>query len=282
MAALAWGPGPAAGCQPLVPAPPPASPCHPPSHTPTFSHHPPCPAVPCAPLHPSPRSVAIFIGPAAGAAMAPVTAALASLGTVGACAAYTLLILPESLSPGAKAAVGLGDLGGAWQGRQGGLPPALPPRLVLVVVIVLGRRLLAGCCAGSCPAFRRAAAPLCSWCLPASPARQARLCHAQHHHQDAAPGAPGSPGGSSGGGGGGGGVVALSTLRAARILLRSPLFKRLTLCMMLTGVVSEGLQDLLVQYLKLKMEFGVADVVRRLAGVVAEWLGRWVAGVAGL
>ncbi|EFN55254.1 hypothetical protein CHLNCDRAFT_134588 [Chlorella variabilis] len=137
-------------------------------------------------------SVAIFIGPAAGAAMAPVTAALASLGTVGACAAYTLLILPESLSPGAKAA--------------------------------------------------------------------ARLCHAQHRHQDAAPGAPGSPGGSSGGGGGGGGVVALSTLRAARILLRSPLFKRLTLCMMLTGVVSEGLQDLLVQYLKLKMEFGVADV----------------------
>lgn len=34
--------------------------------------------------------------------------------------------------------------------------------------------------------------------------------------------------------------------------------------MMLTGVVLEGLQDLLVQYLQLKMDFGVRDVVRRL------------------
>lgn len=63
-------------------------------------------------------------------------------------------------------------------------------------------------------------------------------------------------------------MVALSTLRAARILLRSPLFKRLTLCMMLTGVVSEGLQDLLVQYLKLKIGFGVADVVSRGVSVL--------------
>ncbi len=73
---------------------------------------------------------------------------------------------------------------------------------------------------------------------------------------------------------GGSGVVALSTLRAARILLRSPLFKRLTVCMMLTGVVSEGLQDLLVQYLKLKMEFGVVDVVSVQEGGEGEagWL----------
>lgn len=52
-----------------------------------------------------------------------------------------------------------------------------------------------------------------------------------------------------------------------RILLRSPLFKRLTLVMMLTGVVLEGLQDLLVQYLQLKLEgFGVRDVVRGAQG----------------
>lgn len=49
--------------------------------------------------------MAIFIGPAAGASLAPLTAALGALGAVGVCALYTLLILPESLSPEAKAAV---------------------------------------------------------------------------------------------------------------------------------------------------------------------------------
>jgi hypothetical protein len=40
-----------------------------------------------------------------GAALAPLTDAIAALGTVGVCAAYTLLILPDSLSEEAKAAV---------------------------------------------------------------------------------------------------------------------------------------------------------------------------------
>lgn len=31
----------------------------------------------------------------------------------------------------------------------------------------------------------------------------------------------------------------------------------------MAGVVLEGLQDLLVQYLQLKLDFGVADVVRQ-------------------
>ena len=62
-----------------------------------------------------------------------------------------------------------------------------------------------------------------------------------------------------------------STLRAARILLRSPLFKRLTICMMLTGVVGEGLQDLLVQYVQLKMDFGVEDVVSEWGWGECEW-----------
>lgn len=62
----------------------------------------------CCPRLPTPKSlfsVAIFIGPAAGASLAPLTAALGALGAVGVCALYTLLILPESLSPEAKAAV---------------------------------------------------------------------------------------------------------------------------------------------------------------------------------
>ena len=59
-----------------------------------------------------------------------------------------------------------------------------------------------------------------------------------------------------------------ATLRALRILLRSPLFKRLTLCMMLSGVVLEGLQDLLVQFLQLRFhgDFGVRDVVSEGGG----------------
>lgn len=39
------------------------------------------------------------------------------------------------------------------------------------------------------------------------------------------------------------------------------------------GVVLEGLQDLLVQYLQLKLEFGVADVVRE--GMQALLLDAW-------
>ncbi|PSC69918.1 CWF19 2 [Micractinium conductrix] len=126
-------------------------------------------------------SVAIFVGPAAGAAMEPLTAALSALAVVAACSVYTLLVLPESLTLKARA-----------------------------------------------------------------------VAHRSHH----------AAAREHGGGAGAGGLrtVLGTTLRAARILLRSPLFKRLTLCMMITGVVLEGLQDLLVQYLQLKMDFGVKDV----------------------
>lgn len=65
------------------------------------------------PHHPHLRSVAIFIGPTAGSFLPPLSAAVGALATVGACAAYTLLLLPESLSP-EKAAVG----GVCW-GRVG-------------------------------------------------------------------------------------------------------------------------------------------------------------------
>jgi hypothetical protein len=51
----------------------------------------------------------VIVGPAAGAAIDPITAALAALAVVGTCALYTLFILPESLSPQAIEAVsGLG------------------------------------------------------------------------------------------------------------------------------------------------------------------------------
>jgi len=49
---------------------------------------------------------------------------------------------------------------------------------------------------------------------------------------------------------------------AIKILVRSSLFKKLTLCMMLTGMVSEAMQDLLLQYLQIKLGFGVKDQVR--------------------
>lgn len=62
--------------------------------------HTPAACTPCR------RSVAIFVGPAVGATMRPLTAAVGAVGTVAFCAAYTLLFLPESLSPEAKAAVG--------------------------------------------------------------------------------------------------------------------------------------------------------------------------------
>ena len=50
-------------------------------------------------------AVAIFIGPAAGARLAPAAAAYGALGTVAACMLYTLTILPESLSAEAREGV---------------------------------------------------------------------------------------------------------------------------------------------------------------------------------
>ena len=44
--------------------------------------------------------------------------------------------------------------------------------------------------------------------------------------------------------------------------MRSRLFRRLTVCLMLSGVVMEGLSDLMIQYFKLLFSFSVADVVR--------------------
>ena len=60
---------------------------------------------PFCPLLHRRRSVAIFVGPSVGAALTPLTAAIAALGSVGVCALYTLTLLPESLSPEAKASV---------------------------------------------------------------------------------------------------------------------------------------------------------------------------------
>lgn len=51
--------------------------------------------------------------------------------------------------------------------------------------------------------------------------------------------------------------------KTIKILLRSKLFKRLTLCIMLTGIIQEGLQDLMIQYLQLKLNFGISDQVCR-------------------
>lgn len=45
-----------------------------------------------------------------------------------------------------------------------------------------------------------------------------------------------------------------------RILLRSPLFKRLTVCLMVSGIVTDGLSDLLIQYFKLLFNFSIQDV----------------------
>lgn len=47
-----------------------------------------------------------------------------------------------------------------------------------------------------------------------------------------------------------------------RILLRSRLFRRLTVCLMVSGIVTDGLSDLLIQYFKLLFNFTVRDVVR--------------------
>lgn len=44
-----------------------------------------------------------------------------------------------------------------------------------------------------------------------------------------------------------------------RILGRSSLFRRLTVCIMLSGIASDGIQDLMFQYFKLEMGFTVQD-----------------------
>ena len=40
---------------------------------------------------------------------------------------------------------------------------------------------------------------------------------------------------------------------------------------MLTGIIQEGLQDLMIQYLQLKLDFGIKDQVRSTA-CLAGWL----------
>ena len=56
------------------------------------------------------------------------------------------------------------------------------------------------------------------------------------------------------------GSIVQSTWRAISILKRNSLFIKLTLILMFTAVVSEGLQDILIQYLQLKMGFNAKDV----------------------
>lgn len=58
---------------------------------------------------------------------------------------------------------------------------------------------------------------------------------------------------------------------AFRILMRSRLYRALTVCTMLLGMCSEGVQDLLVQYLQLKLRFGPADQARVFMVVGAGW-----------
>ena len=53
----------------------------------------------------------------------------------------------------------------------------------------------------------------------------------------------------------------LGNASGLRILLRSKLFKRLTVCLMVSGVVTDGLSDLFIQYFKLLFNFSVRDVV---------------------
>ena len=233
----------------------------------------------------------------------PLTAALGALGTVLGCALYTLLVLPESLTPEAKAAVRLGKRPQQNECFNCGLrllgsPLGLPGQQGGLAMLRGGDNVKL---------------------LATHPQAQRRHREQQHSQRQ-------------------GGSSAMhpalgSTLRAVRILMRSPLFKRLTVTMMITGeqlvqasdvahtepgfrealehcsqavpldshvcvgvqsrcplthmacwrpcpagVVLEGLQDLLVQYLQLKLDFGVADVVRsvvshcgRLLVLVTSW-----------
>lgn len=58
-----------------------------------------------------------------------------------------------------------------------------------------------------------------------------------------------------------GGMSAWQRWSSMRILLRSQLFKRLTVVYMLTGIVSQGLMELLTQYLQIKLSFNTKDQV---------------------
>jgi hypothetical protein len=51
----------------------------------------------------------------------------------------------------------------------------------------------------------------------------------------------------------------LSLQRSWALITSSSLFKRLALCMAIVGVVSEGIQDMLIQYLQLVVGFNTAD-----------------------
>jgi hypothetical protein len=50
-----------------------------------------------------------------------------------------------------------------------------------------------------------------------------------------------------------------------RMLGRSPLFLKLTACVMLTGIVMEGMYELLAQYFQLKLAYTAQDQVRACA-----------------
>eukprot|EP00873_Tetraselmis_striata_P000180 jgi/Tetstr1/420444/TSEL_011557.t1 len=61
------------------------------------------------------------------------------------------------------------------------------------------------------------------------------------------------------------------------IVMRSRLFLTLTVVMMMVGIVQEGLQDLIMQYLQIKVGFGVADnsavlIVVGVGGLVSQTL----------
>lgn len=81
-----------------------------------------------------------------------------------------------------------------------------------------------------------------------------------------------------------------------RILMRSSLFRRLTICLMISGVAQEGVGDLFIQYFKLKFDFTVRDVtmVFELFGIcglfvqtiflryILKWLGETRVLIVGL
>lgn len=46
-----------------------------------------------------------------------------------------------------------------------------------------------------------------------------------------------------------------------RMLARSALFVKLTICVMISGIVMEGMYNLLAQYFQLKLEYTVQDQV---------------------
>lgn len=66
-------------------------------------------------------------------------------------------------------------------------------------------------------------------------------------------------------------LQSLSPRGAVKILTRSRLYIALTVCTMLTGMCAEGVQDLLVQYLQLKLGFGPADQANVFVVVGVGW-----------